>query len=102
MRLVRAAHVIRCLGHPLRLRLLDALGDTDRTVSELQAATGAAQSTVSQHLSVLRGHGVVGARREGPYVYYRIADQSVRPILNCVRRATGMAVETGDTTGRDL
>ena len=81
----RAAAVIRCLGHPLRLRLLDAMESGEATVTELQARTGASQATVSQQLAKLRGHGVVAARRDGSFVRYSIAEPKVHDILDCIR-----------------
>jgi DNA-binding transcriptional ArsR family regulator len=80
-----AAGVIRCLGHPLRLRLLEAMEAGEQTVSELQRFSGSEQAAVSEHLGILRGHGVVDARRQGPFVYYRITEPRVRRILACVR-----------------
>lgn len=81
----RAARVIRVLGHPLRLRLLEALEAGERNVTELVAETGVPQATVSQQLSVLRSEGVVGARRDGPRVFYRITEPKVSSILACIR-----------------
>jgi ArsR family transcriptional regulator, virulence genes transcriptional regulator len=81
----RAASVIKCLGHPLRLMLLDAMQTGEVTVSELQACTGASQAMVSQQLATLRGHGIVTARREGPFVRYAIAEPKVYRILDCIR-----------------
>lgn len=81
----RAASVIKCLGHPLRLRLLDAMESGAATVTELQAHTGASQAMVSQQLATLRGHGVVVAHREGPFVRYSISEPKVHHILACIR-----------------
>lgn len=81
----RAASVIKCLGHPLRLQLLDAMEQGEATVTELQACTGASQAMVSQQLATLRGHGVVTARRDGPFVRYSIAEPKVHHILACIR-----------------
>jgi ArsR family transcriptional regulator len=81
----RAANVIKCLGHPLRLMLLDALEGGEATVSELQARTGASQAMVSQQLAKLRGHGIVTARRVGPFVRYSISEPKVHAILDCIR-----------------
>ncbi|KRT62366.1 MAG: transcriptional regulator, ArsR family [Chloroflexi bacterium CSP1-4] len=83
--LERAARVIRVLGHPLRLRLLEALEDGERHVAELQEAAGVSQAMVSQQLGILRAHGVVERRREGPRVYYRIIEPKVSRILACIR-----------------
>ena len=81
----RAAAVIKCLGHPLRLRLLEALECGESTVSELQSWSGASQAMVSQQLAILRGHGVVSARRAGPFVRYSITEPKVHHILACIR-----------------
>lgn len=83
--LQRAAAVIKCLGHPLRLGLLDELEGGAETVSQLQTRTGATQSTISQQLAILRGHGVVSAQRDGPFVRYHIAEPKVHAILACIR-----------------
>lgn len=80
----RLAAVIRCLGHPLRLRLLRAMEDEARSVTELQDETGEAQATVSRQLAVLRARKVVSARRDGVNVYYRISEPRVREILRCL------------------
>jgi DNA-binding transcriptional ArsR family regulator len=84
--LERAARVIRILGHPLRLRILEALEDGERNVADLQDELGAGQALVSQQLSILRSEGVVGARREGPRVFYRIVEPKVSHILDCIRQ----------------
>lgn len=83
--LSRAAAVIRCLGHPLRLRLLEALETGEKTVSELQEYAGVSQPMVSQHLTVLKAHGVVDLRRAGPFAYYWIVEPKVTSILECIR-----------------
>jgi DNA-binding transcriptional ArsR family regulator len=87
--LMRAAVIIKCLGHPLRLRLLEAMEPGEKTVAELQARTGASQATVSQQLATLRGRGVVMARRDGPFVRYSICEPQVHAILDCVRGCAG-------------
>jgi DNA-binding transcriptional ArsR family regulator len=67
------ARVCKTMAHPLRLALLNALRDGERSVGELSLATGAAQPLVSQHLAVLRNQGLLRFRRSGSEVYYRIA-----------------------------
>jgi len=82
--LERTAAILRCLGHPLRLRLLQAIGPDSRSVSELQAHTGEAQATVSRQLAVLRARQVVAAHRDGVNVFYRIIEPRVHGILACL------------------
>jgi len=83
--LARAAAVIRCLGHPLRLRLLEALESGEKSVSELQEYAVASQPTVSQHLMVLKAHGIVDLRRQGSHVLYWVIESKVKGILQCIR-----------------
>jgi len=87
--LCHAAAIIKCLGHPLRLRILEALESGEMTVSALQEYAAASQSTVSQQLSILRGKAVVDCRREGVHVYYWITEPRVHRILACLRECCG-------------
>jgi len=83
--LARASRVIRVVGHPLRLRLLELLETGERNVTELVQAAGVSQAIVSQQLRILRSEGVVGARRDGPRVFYWITEPKVSKILDCIR-----------------
>ena len=83
--LTQAAEVIKCLGHPLRLRILEALEGGEQTVTALQDYTKASQSAVSQQLATLRARNVVDSRREGAHVFYRIIEPKVTAILGCIR-----------------
>jgi len=71
----------RVLGHPTRLRIVEALVERERTVSELVALLGAPQSRVSNHLACLRWCRVVDSERRGRTVTYRIADERVARVL---------------------
>ena len=67
------AKVCRTMAHPLRLALLNALRNGERTVGDLAEAVGAKQPRVSQHLGALRDQGLLHHRRNGSEVYYSIA-----------------------------
>ncbi len=71
------ARRFRVLGEPMRIRLLDHLRAGEATVGELSQALAASQQNVSKHLAVLTDAGVLGRRKEGNHVYYRIADEGV-------------------------
>jgi ArsR family transcriptional regulator len=81
----RASRVIRVLGHPLRLRILNFLEGAERNVTQLVVATGVSQAAVSQQLGILRAEGIVDDRREGSRVFYRITEPKVSKILDCIR-----------------
>jgi ArsR family transcriptional regulator len=71
------ARRFRAMSEPTRIRLLDRLRDREATVAELVDALGTSQQNVSKHLAVLTDSGLVGRRREGSRVHYRITDESV-------------------------
>ena len=83
--LARAAEVIRLLGHPERLKIVEVLEGGEATVSDIMAHLGLAQPAVSQQLARMRSFDIVAARREGVYVYYRITEPKVAHVLNCIR-----------------
>ncbi len=65
------------LSEPMRLRLIQALFDGERSVGELVAATGGTQGNISRHLQTLTQAHVLARRKEGLQVYYSIADASI-------------------------
>lgn len=71
------ARRFRVIGEPTRIRLLDQLREGEATVNELAERLGAGQQNISKHLTVLADAGILGRRREGTYVYYRIVDGGV-------------------------
>ncbi len=78
------AQRFRVIGDPLRIRLLDHLRDGESNVQGLTEALGATQQNVSKHLQVLFQAGVVGRRKEGTTVMYRIIDSSVFDLCELV------------------
>ncbi len=80
----RAAALCAALGDTARLRLLELLLDDRHCVSELAEETGASMSAVSQRLKILAGAHLVRRTREGKHVFYALADDHVRHILNQV------------------
>jgi DNA-binding transcriptional ArsR family regulator len=83
------ARFFKALAHPVRIRIIELLVERERTVQELQAALTLDQSSVSQHLAVLRAHQVVAARKEGVAVRYTLRDPLVGDLLAVARRIFG-------------
>lgn len=79
--LERAAAFCAAMGDPSRLRLLELLFDGRHCVSELAEETSASLSSVSQRLKLLSQARLVRRTREGKHVYYSLADDHVRRIL---------------------
>lgn len=82
------ARVLKCLGHPLRLRILDILERAgEATVTEVYEALEVGQAVASQHLTMMRDRGILSHRKEGVHVFYGIGDERALKVLACVREA---------------
>ncbi len=79
------ARYFRVLGDPTRLRIIEALLERERTVSELVSLVGAPQSRVSNHLACLKWCRFADAERRGRRVVYRIADPEVEQLMRVAR-----------------
>ena len=82
MDLQRATHHFRLLADATRLRLLLLLDQEELSVAELAAISQLAQPRVSTHLAKLKDAGLVTDRRDGVFVYYRIASAIADPSLD--------------------
>jgi ArsR family transcriptional regulator len=80
------AAVAKTLGHAHRLELLEQLAQGERSVEVLAQRTGLSIANASQHLQHLRRAGIVTNRRDGKFVYYRLADDAVLELLAALRR----------------
>jgi len=84
--LEQAAGAMRVLAHPQRLRICELLGRGRFSVGQLAERLGTSQNAVSQHLAIMRAHGIVAPRRDGRSVYYRIIHPGAGWLLGCIRR----------------
>ena len=82
--LEKVAERFKALSEPTRLRLIYALMDGEKTVSELVRETEGLQANVSKHLSVLLEAGILARRKQGTSAYYRIADESIFELCDLV------------------
>ncbi len=71
------AERFRTVGEPMRIRILERLRHGEASVQELADGLGSSQQNVSKHLGLLARAGIVGRRKDGTFVYYRIVDESV-------------------------
>jgi ArsR family transcriptional regulator len=75
------ARLMKALANPDRLMLLCQLSQGEMSVSELEAALGILQPTLSQQLGVLRDEELVETRREGKHIYYRVSSAPALAVL---------------------
>src|SRR5215831_3279791 len=80
------AEFFKALAHPLRIAVLDALRNGERTVNDLCLAMDVEQGTLSQQLAVLRSRNIVTARKNGLNVYYSVRDAAVFKLLDVAKQ----------------
>jgi len=79
------AEFFRTLGHPVRIRVLELLGDGPMVVRDLLARIDIEASSLSQQLSVLRRAGIVTSMRDGGNVVYALAGPDVADLMRAAR-----------------
>jgi ArsR family transcriptional regulator len=82
-RLEAQARVMKALAHPTRLFIVQELSRGPRCVCELTAMVGADISTVSRHLALLKGAGIIGDERRGKSVFYDLRMPCVLSFFAC-------------------
>lgn len=78
------ARIIKAMGHPSRLFIIEELGRGERSVLDLTAMIGADVSTVSKHLTVLKKAGIVLDDKRGNQVFYRLHVPCILNFFGCV------------------
>lgn len=84
-RLERAARCLRVLAHPIRLMIIHLLGQGELSVQELEKAVGVSQSSVSQHLSLLKDKEILESRRVAQQVFYRLNNPRLLELIAITR-----------------
>ena len=72
------------LSEPTRLRIMHAICETEKSVSQIVEEIGSTQTNASRHLSLMYRSGVLARRKEGSQVYYRVADASMIEVCRTV------------------
>lgn len=84
-RLEQAARCLKVLAHPVRLMIIHLLGEGELAVQELEKAVGISQSSMSQHLSLLKDKEILESRRVAQQVLYRLRDQRLLQLTAITR-----------------
>ena len=79
-----AAELFKILSTPMRLKIVSCLRDGEQNVSYLLSRINTTQPNMSQHLNVLDKTGVLGRRRDGVQILYRITDERVADLCRAV------------------
>lgn len=90
-----AARALKSIAHPLRLKILCVLGDSEVCVQDIVEVVGTSQSNISQHLAILRDKGILQTRKEANRVYYRVCDQRTLQLIVLMRELFCGVTATG-------
>ncbi|UCH10266.1 MAG: helix-turn-helix transcriptional regulator [Fidelibacterota bacterium] len=80
-----AARLLKVMGHPARLQILQFVEGGEETVTSIQEHVGLTQAMTSQHLKLLFETGLVHRRRQGTSIFYRVTEDLGQKMLNCLR-----------------
>lgn len=75
------SELLKALGHPVRLRMVEGLLGRECNVNKMVKALGLPQSTVSQHLGILKSRGIVQIRKDGVKTCYRVVDVRIAELV---------------------
>ncbi len=78
------ARIIKAMAHPTRLFIISELSKREHCVCELTDMVGADPSTVSKHLALLKGAGIVADERRGSQIFYSLRVPCVLSFFGCV------------------
>ena len=86
----RVSGYFALLAEPTRLKILNAICEEERSVTDIVERVGSTQTNVSRHLNLMYGKGVLTRRRDGPMTFYGIADPEIVTLCRtaCVRFAS--------------
>ena len=79
-----AAELFAVLSAPMRLRIIRSVCDTEKNVTQMLREINTTQPNMSQHLNTLYKAGILGKRREGVQIYYRVIDPRVTDLCHAV------------------
>ncbi|MGD9142192.1 MAG: metalloregulator ArsR/SmtB family transcription factor [bacterium] len=82
----KISEILKAIAHPTRMEIIVRLREDGCNVSEIQKNLGLPQSTISQHLRILKNAGVLSSRREGTKVCYNVEMKEIISIIEALGR----------------
>lgn len=92
-----AAELFGLLSTPVRLKIISAVCQGERNVSELLAQINTTQPNISQHLATLYRAGILGKRRDGAQIYYKLQSERVATLCRAVCTQVALEIEGDDS-----
>jgi DNA-binding transcriptional ArsR family regulator len=84
-----ACAMLRVVTHPHRLQICEILMRGEVPVGEIASRLNVPENAVSQHLNLMKAHGILGSKRRGREVIYFLAHPGPEWLLQCIRKHRG-------------
>lgn len=94
--MLELTEAFRALGDPTRLRILRLIGEARLNVSEVVSLVGVAQSSVSHHITKLKGLDLIREERQGGFTYYSLGVDETAPLWPLIKLAKDSPDDHGD------
>jgi DNA-binding transcriptional ArsR family regulator len=79
-----AGILLKALGHPVRLKIVEGLTKDECNVSHIVECLHIPQATVSQHLSILKNAGIIEGERKGTQICYKVINERVKELIKII------------------
>jgi len=98
----KQAEIAKAIAHPLRIAVVDFLKDGEQCVCDIAEHVDSERSNVSRHLSVMVGAGVLGYRKEGLKVIYKLKTPCILKFFSCVTACLKQQAEENEKLLKSL
>lgn len=92
------ARLLKAIAHPIRLKILCLLQDEELSVGDILLTIQTTNGNISQHLAILRNQGIIVSRKDGNYIYNRIADPRVLELMTTMQERFCCPASASETT----
>ena len=79
------ANICKALANPIRIEIIELLGEREMAFPDLQTETGVLKSNLSQHLSLMVSNGLLIQRKEGIKTYYKLSSEKIAAACRIMR-----------------
>ena len=81
----KASKALKAMGHPLRLKILCVIGESELPVMDIVKQVGTTQSNISQHIDILREKEIITSRREGSKILCKVRDHNILKLMTAMQ-----------------
>ena len=84
--LCETADCLKLLGHPIRIKILEITSQGNFSVNKIAEICNIPQNQASEHLRLMKNHGLLSCSRDGRIIYYKIKSPQLFDLLECIKK----------------